>query len=392
MAITLPTPLRVAAGIVASGIDLVRSLPEEIPALPVTLVGKAMQLSMKVQQEIADLATKGDEFLSGVLGGPQENPPWAQFDDEPPPTAAVAAGSRQKDPAGPAMPGGAGSARAGAARAGTAAASAAATRVAEGGKAPVVTPLARSTRLASPDADVPAGAANSKPKSAAVRGEKTKQAKRKKDKPRHDRADAPDASRPKAPGLVHPSAAGTADAPAEPEVEDATTAPEPTAPEPAPEPTAPEPTAPEPTEPEPAAPEPAGIGADDNAADDGSASPDAPDAPPAPSAQEATAGIDSGDPGHEPSPGGDPADTADTGSATGQASASTTEPAEDPDDGPVALPDYDRMTLAQVRGYLRGLSVQEVQSLLDHEQSGENRAPFLTLLSNRLITMEHQES
>ena len=47
---------------------------------------------------------------------------------------------------------------------------------------------------------------------------------------------------------------------------------------------------------------------------------------------------------------------------------------------------------AQVRGYLRGLSVQEVQSLLDHEQSGENRAPFLTLLSNRLITMEHQES
>ncbi len=408
MAITLPTPLRVAAGIVASGIDLVRSLPEEIPALPVTLVGKAMQLSMKVQQEIADLATKGDEFLSGVLGGPQENPPWAQFDDEPPPAAAVAAGSRHKDPAGPAMPGGAGSARAGAARAGTAAASAAATRVAEGGKAPVVTPLARSTRLAPPEADVPAGAANSKPKSAAVRGEKTKQ-----DKPRHDRADAPDASRPKAPGLVHPSAAGTADAPAEREVEDATTAPEPTAPEPAaPEPTEPEPAAPESTEPEPAAPEPAapestepeppvpepaapeqaGIGAVDNAADDGSASPDAPDAPPAPSAQEVTAGIDSGDPGHEPSPGGDPADTADTGSATGQASASTTEPAEDPDDGPVALPDYDRMTLAQVRGYLRGLSVQEVQSLLDHEQSGENRAPFLTLLSNRLITMEHQES
>ena len=153
MAITLPTPLRVAAGIVASGIDLVRSLPEEIPALPVTLVGKAMQLSMKVQQEIADLATKGDEFLSGVLGGPQENPPWAQFDDEPPPTAAVAAGSRHRDPAGPAMPGGAGSARAGAARAGTAAA---ATRVAEGGKAPVVTPLARST---TPGGDGAAGKA-----------------------------------------------------------------------------------------------------------------------------------------------------------------------------------------------------------------------------------------
>jgi len=373
MAITLPTPLRVAAGIVASGIDLVRSLPEEIPALPVTLVGKAMQLSMKVQQEIADLATKGDELLSGVLGRPQENPPWAQFDDEPPPTAAVAAGSRHRDPAGPAMPGGAGSARAGAARAGTAAASAAATRVAEGGK-PVVTPLARSTRLAPQDADLPAGAANSKPKSATAKGEKTKRAKRKQDKPRHDRADVPDASRPKAPGLVHPSAAGSASAPAEREVEDAAT------------------TAPEPTAPEPTAPEPTGIGADENADDDGSASPDAVDAPPAPSVQEATAGMDSGDPGPEPSAGGDPSDTADTGSANGQASASATEPADDPDDGPVALPDYDRMTLAQVRGYLRSLSVQEVQSLLDHEQSGENRAPFLTLLSNRLITMEHQES
>ncbi len=50
------------------------------------------------------------------------------------------------------------------------------------------------------------------------------------------------------------------------------------------------------------------------------------------------------------------------------------------------------MTLAQVRGYLRSLSATEVQSLLDHEQSGENRAPFLTLLSNRLVTLEHQES
>ena len=31
MAITLPSPVRVAAGIVATGIDLVRSLPEETP-------------------------------------------------------------------------------------------------------------------------------------------------------------------------------------------------------------------------------------------------------------------------------------------------------------------------------------------------------------------------
>ena len=322
MAITLPTPLRVAAGIVASGIDLVRSLPEEIPALPVTLVGKAMQLSMKVQQEIADLATKGDELLSGVLGGPQENPPWAQFDDEPPAATPVAAGSRPKEPTRPGMPGGAGSARAGAARAGTAAAGAT-VRVAEGGKAPVVTPLARST---TPGGD----GASEKADAKAKQGKKSKDSKPKQDKAEPDQH--------KAPGLVHPSAdtvAAAADSPSEPPVLEAT------------EPEATEPTA-----------------------------------------------ADKGDTD------GTPVDT-DAVSANGEAPTSAAEETDKPDepdetaeadDGPFALPDYDRMTLAQVRGYLRSLSAQEVQSLLDHEQSGENRAPFLTLLSNRLVTLEHQES
>ena len=336
MAITLPTPLRVVAGIVASGIDLVRSLPEEIPALPVTLVGKAMQLSMKVQQEIADLATKGDELLSGVLGGPQENPPWAQFDDDPPPATPVAAGSRPKEPTRPAMPGAAGSARAGAARAGTAAAGATA-RVAEGGKAPAVTPLARST---TPGGDGAAGKAEEKADANAKQGKKSKDSKPKQDKAEPDQH--------KAPGLVHPSAdtvAAAADSPSEPPVLEATE----------PETTEPETTEPEATEP--------------TAADKGDTD-------------------------------GTPVDT-DAVSANGEAPTSAAEETDKPDetdetaeadDGPFALPDYDRMTLAQVRGYLRSLSAQEVQSLLDHEQSGENRAPFLTLLSNRLVTLEHQES
>jgi len=106
----------------------------------------------------------------------------------------------------------------------------------------------------------------------------------------------------------------------------------------------------------------------------------------------AEVGPDSADPAPESEPNADPAVTADAGSANGGAPASITDAAEEPDDGPDALPDYDRMTLAQVRGYLRSLSAQEVQTLLDHEQSGENRAPFLTLLSNRLVTLEHQES
>ena len=84
MAITLPLPFRVAAGILGTGIDLVRSLPDDIPALPVTLVGNAMKLSIKVQQEIATLATRGDELLGGVIGGAEENPAWAKFDDDEP--------------------------------------------------------------------------------------------------------------------------------------------------------------------------------------------------------------------------------------------------------------------------------------------------------------------
>ena len=56
-------------------------------------------------------------------------------------------------------------------------------------------------------------------------------------------------------------------------------------------------------------------------------------------------------------------------------------------DGPAVLPGYDGMTLAQVRGHLRELSAADVATLLDYEQSGDNRAPFLTLLSNRLATL-----
>jgi len=36
--------------------------------------------------------------------------------------------------------------------------------------------------------------------------------------------------------------------------------------------------------------------------------------------------------------------------------------------------------------------VADVTDLLAYEQAGENRAPFLTLLSNRLVTLGAQES
>ena len=48
------------------------------------------------------------------------------------------------------------------------------------------------------------------------------------------------------------------------------------------------------------------------------------------------------------------------------------------------------MTLAQVRGHLRELSSDEVSALLRYEQDGDARPPFLTLLSNRLVTLDAQ--
>lgn len=83
MASTLPLPLRVAAGLIAAGLDHVRTLPQDIPGLSVTLAGHAMRASMRVQQEIADLANRGDELLAPFVERPEEHPPWAHFDDEP---------------------------------------------------------------------------------------------------------------------------------------------------------------------------------------------------------------------------------------------------------------------------------------------------------------------
>ena len=68
------------------------------------------------------------------------------------------------------------------------------------------------------------------------------------------------------------------------------------------------------------------------------------------------------------------------------------EEAEQDASGPAALPGYDSMTLAQVRGHLRELTPANVSELLAYEQNGDNRAPFLTLLSNRLVTLDAKNS
>ncbi len=82
MAVNVPFPFRVAAGAIAVGLDRLRTLPAELPALSVTLAGHAVRVSMRVQQELANLAARGEEVLSPLTDRPEEHPAWARFDDE----------------------------------------------------------------------------------------------------------------------------------------------------------------------------------------------------------------------------------------------------------------------------------------------------------------------
>ncbi len=433
MAITLPLPFRVAAGILGTGIDLVRSLPDDIPALPVTLVGNAMKLSMKVQQEIATLATRGDELLGGVIGGPEENPAWAKFDDDEPvrpvrPVSklktATSAGKNQDAAAGriPDSP-----------------------PVGKPGKpGPKAKPAETTSGVANagPDTDSDAGPVQ-EPKTAP--------------KSRTDQVDdaAPALTTPEATSMP-PTVTTAMDAAidvADAVIEEALVAVD-----------------------EPAAPEAATLddavalevaaevaeGLEDAAAlevmaevtealEEAVAQEVAAevtealeDAVAQELANEVTGALEdvlaAGAAPIEASTDASPIDTALTDTALTDASltdasltdaslidaspidaedfvenpvvyeeteeltealpvppelleevAVVTENGEVEDaDGPDALPDYDQMTLAQVRGHLRELSSDEVSALLRYEQDGDARPPFLTLLSNRLVTLDAQ--
>ncbi|NKY55558.1 lipid droplet-associated protein [Nocardia flavorosea] len=79
---------------------------------------------------------------------------------------------------------------------------------------------------------------------------------------------------------------------------------------------------------------------------------------------------------------------------TGEAEATTDpEPADTAEPG---LPevgaryDYPNMTLAQLRGRLRTLTVADLVALLDYEQRTRDRAAFVTMLTNRIATVRAQ--
>lgn len=96
MAITLPFGIRLAAGLLGTAIDRAAALPAELPSMAVTFAGQALRTSMRIQQELAELAIRGDELLAPLTARSQEHPEWATFDeddDEPSGTRPSAAGA-----------------------------------------------------------------------------------------------------------------------------------------------------------------------------------------------------------------------------------------------------------------------------------------------------------
>jgi hypothetical protein len=79
----LPTPVRAAIGLAATLLDRLRQMPADAPEVPVQIVGAAMQLSLRVQQQIAAYVARGDQVLAHIRGLSDEAPSWATFDEPP---------------------------------------------------------------------------------------------------------------------------------------------------------------------------------------------------------------------------------------------------------------------------------------------------------------------
>lgn len=78
---SLPFPVRVAAGLVVTAVEEVQALPRTIVGLPITAASRVLQLSMRAQQVVTELAIKGDNALEGARPV-EEAPSWARFDDD----------------------------------------------------------------------------------------------------------------------------------------------------------------------------------------------------------------------------------------------------------------------------------------------------------------------
>lgn len=96
----LPLPVRVAVGLVATALEQARKLPEQLADLPVTTASHVVQVGMRLQQRVTQLAIKGDEVFSR-LRPVEDTAPWARFDEDerpsPTPAGATTTTTPQRD-------------------------------------------------------------------------------------------------------------------------------------------------------------------------------------------------------------------------------------------------------------------------------------------------------
>jgi len=65
-----------------TAIEETRRLPQTVLMYPITVASTFAQIVMKVQQDLADLAIKGDAALESLFPAKDEQPDWATFDED----------------------------------------------------------------------------------------------------------------------------------------------------------------------------------------------------------------------------------------------------------------------------------------------------------------------
>ena len=79
---TAPYGVRLLIGAAVTAIEETLKLPQTIAMYPMTLASNVAQVVMKMQQDLADLAIKGDSALEGLFPPKDEQPEWATFDED----------------------------------------------------------------------------------------------------------------------------------------------------------------------------------------------------------------------------------------------------------------------------------------------------------------------
>lgn len=96
---TAPYGIRLLVGAALTALEETRKLPQTIVMYPMTMASTVAQIVMKVQQDLAGLAIRGDAALESIFPPKQEKPDWATFDEDLPgePERPAPNGERKTD-------------------------------------------------------------------------------------------------------------------------------------------------------------------------------------------------------------------------------------------------------------------------------------------------------